>query len=87
MAECKEIMAAGSSMRAAANIVEKTLGLHIKEKGGAVVNVQGQLMSLPLQCEKKLSLMLTIKAKAKWRFAYRFDIWRNIKNEVYLSHR
>ena len=63
VADCKELMVTGSLMRATDNISEKTLRRHLKnEEGGAMVKVQGQPTSLPLQCEKELSLMLTIKA-------------------------
>ena len=51
VAECKELMAASSSMKAAAkaaNVSEKPLQRPLrKEEGGTVVKVQGQPTSQP----------------------------------------
>ena len=80
-------MATGSSMRAATkagnNSEKKTLQSHLKnEYGGAMVKDQDQPTSLPFQCEKELSLMLTIKVKCL--FSYRFDIRGNTKTKISL---
>ena len=75
VAACKVHLESGTSVRGAAKregINEKTLRRHLKkEKEGEVLMVRGQPTSLPLACEKELSLMLTIQAK--WGFAYSYE--------------
>ena len=84
VSKCKELMTTDSSLRATAYFSEKKTFaaiLRMKRAEHAVVKVKPT--SLPLQCEKKLSLMLTIKAKRG--FAYGFDIWGNIKNVLHMG--